>query len=439
MLILVFILFGLSIPTGIHFYRRIYNPISVYGLIWLFMIALYEWRLMRYPDIRMETWIIITAAFFSFLAGTVFFHFYRKAFPVLSVNNIIEEEPWYHEKKYLIFIIYLTGIIGLLGAVQHWLVLFREFGSLINIMLNASKIYRMRVAGELEGMLPYVTSFLNISLFFSGLYTARTGKLSAALILSFSGIILADLAQMGREGMLFGLFQFISIIWLYGIASKRHSEKRSLNWKLIASFTIIIVLAASSATLVKSLRSGRERFRGASSELNRLQSGTFISPSIYLYFSSHIPLFDKYLNLKNEEAMWGENTFLPFYNIMAKTGIVNKPGIYQKGYYVPVWTNTGTYLREVHADFGLPGIFIVPFIIGALLSYFWTRFKESGRMNYFVPLVYIFIILQMSFLMMITRSAKWWISMILIYAIINAGNILDFFQINRITKPVSNE
>ena len=35
-----------------------------------------------------------------------------------------------------------------------------------------------------------------------------------------------------------------------------------------------------------------------------------------------------------------------------------------------MWTNTGTYLREIHADFGYVGLFTIPFLLGLLTTIF---------------------------------------------------------------------
>jgi len=154
--------------------------------------------------------------------------------------------------------------------------------------------------------------------------------------------------------------------------------------------------------------------------LKKVNKDMPISPSIYLYFSSQIVVLSKYLEKESETCIWGENTFLPIYNLIAKTGWIERPRFYQKGYYVPMWTNTGTYLREIHADFGYPGIFVVPFLLGFFSTWAWFAFMNSKKAIHFVFLVYFMVIIGFSFLMMITRLGVWWISLffILVFVIL---------------------
>ena len=113
---------------------------------------------------------------------------------------------------------------------------------------------------------------------------------------------------------------------------------------------------------------------------------------------------------------------MPLYRILNKFQLIREPRFYQKGYLVPIWTNTGTYLREVHADFGYAGIFLFPFFLSLTLSYFWVKTYSSFNLLYFLSLIYFLLIVFYSFLMNVTRLGNWLISYIILLIIFSFFN-----------------
>jgi FtsH-binding integral membrane protein len=87
-------------------------------------------------------------------------------------------------------------------------------------------------------------------------------------------------------------------------------------------------------------------------------------------------------------------------------------------YHIPVWTNTGTYIRELHADYGVTGVFLIPYLLGMIITFLWFKFYEKNNLIVMTVLVYLFIIVGFSFLMIITRLNIWFLGQILIIAYI---------------------
>lgn len=73
-----------------------------------------------------------------------------------------------------------------------------------------------------------------------------------------------------------------------------------------------------------------------------------------------------------------------------------------------MWVNTGTYLREIHADFGIAGIFLIPYLLGLTITFLWFKFYKSPNLIILMFLVYLFIIIGFSFLVMVTRLNQWY-------------------------------
>lgn len=421
-ILLVFIVGIVSLFAGKYLFRFWFNPISIYVVIWGTELILYELRLIRYFDLSIYTWIIILSAFVCFLAGLLTIYLGRRLNPssVAATGRSLNESSFAFDKnRFLHVLIYGFALIGIVGAIQHWSVLFNMFGTLPNIILNAPTIYMMRVQGKIQGVVPYLCTFLYVSVFLSGVYTGKSGKWHPGTLLAFGGVILEELANVARAGMLFVFLEFFTVVLLCRIGQSKGSKVRAANKKLVLAVSALFILLTFFATMIKSARTVMERFKSASRSLSRLNENLVVSPTIYLYFSSPVGVLNKYLEKERENTMWGENTFLPIYNFVSKTGVIKHPSFYQKGYFVPMWTNTGTYLREVHSDFGYVGIFLVPYLLGLGIAFFWYRYFHFRQMYDLVFLVYFLLILYFSFSVMITRLGIWWISMVILLYVIH--------------------
>lgn len=403
-------------------FKTWFNHLSIYIVIWFVLITLYEMKLLQYENLRLETWFIIGGAFLSYYLGIITYFTAKnelRYYPDTTSEIYGKNKILFDNNGIVLKIgIVVTSLIGLAGAVQNWMVLFHKFKTIQNIIISANVIYQMRVAGDLE-FLPYFSSFSFVAVFLGSIYTAWKRKFSFYILIPFLAVVLSELANVGRAGMLFAFVEFISVMILYRPAVLK-IELTSRKWKKlknIISIVFISVLLIAGATSVKLVRSTIESYSGASSSLNEIRGGLVISPSIYFYFSGDLGVLNKYLELDKESNMFGENTFMPVYRVLNKFGIVKKPHFYQIGYFVPVWMNTGTYLRELHADFGISGILIIPYFLGLFTTFLWFKFRETLNLKYFILLVYFYIIIFFSFLMFEPRLGYWTISLVLLLII----------------------
>lgn len=415
-----------------HLFDKWFNHLSIYVIIWFFLLFLYELKLIRYEDLTFETWFVIIGAFISYFLGIITFFVAKNNFgnyPDSNNKNLrIQTNLFINNAKVLKISILITSIIGLIGAIQNWLVLLHEFKTFPNIIISANIIYHMRVEGELA-FVPYLSSFSYVAVFLGALYSARKGKISFYLTFPFLGVILSDLANVGRAGMLFAFVEFISALVLYSYSINKYdlNQSKRSNKKFAISIVLIFISLVAAATVVKSIRGSVESISSSTSTLNKLKGNAVITPTVYLYFSSDVGVLNKYLELEKENSMFGENTFMPIYRVLNKLDLVEKPQFYQTGYYIPMWTNTGTYLRELHADFGVTGILLVPFLLGLFITFLWFKFFETTRLNYLVILVYFYIIIFFSFVVFEPRQGYWIISLVLILLFIPALEKLSLF------------
>jgi len=403
--------------------KQWFNHLSIYTVIWMTMIILFELKLMAYFDLRVETWVIIIFAFVALWLGSLTV--------ILAKETQINESDkisHFDFKSMLFFadngktlkkVILIFTLIGSLSTFYQWWVLIKEFGSITAVLIQAAIIYQMRVQGEISTGIPYLFALVHIALVLSGIYSAYRGKFNIIILFPFIILILKSVADVARAGMLLGLLEyFIPFFICKQFFDSVYSVERNRNRKkVVISIIFLIALILTGAAIVKTFRAPMEKFTASSSSLRKLESGLIISPTLYLYTSSHIGILNSYLIKQDENNHFGEVTFFPFYRFISKLGVIKEPSYYQRGYFIPMWTNTGTYLRDLHSDFGYAGVIIIPFLIGLLSTLFWLKYYSSGNMRFLVILIYLYIIVAFSFLGFATRFGNWLIGLVLLLII----------------------
>jgi len=388
-------------------------------------VFLYELKLLHYPDLIPVAWFLIISTFLSFLLGILTITSARnvshKNQPIFNKENISLKifKDGGTALKYSLFIF---SFIALLSAIQNWVVLIKMFGSIPAVILNATNIYALSMRGELEGVIPYVPYLGYVAIFFSGIYTAYKKKFSLLTFFPFLGVILKELAIVGRAGMLFALLEFLFAFFLFRhLLNKDLLQRYKFSRKNgIMAFSFLIILFISAISLVRVVRGTTESFANKSIQLRNLKDNFILTPTVYLYLSSDPGVLSEYLRSEGkiiseaEATKFGQNTFLPIYSFLAKFGLGDRVPGYQKRYYISMWTNTGTYIRELHADFGVVGTLIVPYLIGLLITWLWFKFYEERSLIVFAFLVYLNLIIGFSFILMVTRFLYWIISLLII-------------------------
>ncbi len=418
-IIAILIVSFLSSLLGKYLFKKWLNHLTVYSVIWGFMLFLFELRFLPYQDLKQITWYFILASYISFLFGTLTVFAARKLYNkpnVFAEKLKIDLSIFVDNGKTVKYLTFFFSTLCLIAALQNWDVLLNMYGSISAVLLNANKTYQLSTRGAVKGVIPYISFIGYVAIFFSAIYTAYKGRFSLLTFFPFIGILLKEIAIVGRAGMLFALLEFIFSFFLFRHLLRNDSKDRFRFSKsnAIVATSILIIFFVFSASLVRLSRGANESYKGASSELRGSKENIVLSPSLYLYLSSDIGVLNHYLMSGGEDTGFGYNTFLSAYNLLAKFGVVERTSDFQKGYYIPMWTNTGTYIRELHADFGDLGVFIGPYILGLLITFLWFRFYESKKTVLLVLLVYLYLIVGFSFLVIVTRLLYWILTLVFI-------------------------
>lgn len=408
------------------------NHLSIYVFIWTILILTYELKLLPYPTISSETWFVVGSSYFAFFLGIITIFTARKKFgsKVQTLNsNRLSIKLFADEGRTLKYATLFFSFISLFSAVQHWMVLINMFGSIPAVLLNTTTIYQMQVRREITEFIPYLPLSGYIAIFFASIYTVYRGKISIIIFLPFLGIIFKEIATSGRAGILFALLEFVITFLYFKYLLNELQPKKIFSKKHFVFATLLLAaLLIISTSFIKVTRIASENYRGASQELKQLNDNLIISPSIYLYFSADLGVLNQYLKSDGEYALVGQNTFLPLYDFLTKLKIVEKQPDLQKGYFIPMWVNTGTYIRELYADFGVFGIFLIPYLLGLFITFFWFRFFTYGKIKDLLILVYMNILIVFSFFVMFSRVGYWFYSFILLLIILPVVEKIAIFN-----------
>ncbi|MBU1117298.1 MAG: hypothetical protein KKE09_19420, partial [Bacteroidetes bacterium] len=150
--------------------------------------------------------------------------------------------------KILIYLIVFFSVLGLIGALQHWNILINKFGSLVEVFLHLGLIRQMTVRGEIEGILPYISAFSFVAIFFAALYSAWKRRITLISFLPLVAIILKDTAAAGRVGILIGFLEFglTYVFTSYYLNNFRNKEKKKHNFNIYFSIVLVVVIFLTS-------------------------------------------------------------------------------------------------------------------------------------------------------------------------------------------------
>lgn len=420
-LILIFVITFLGTLLGKFLFKKWINHLTLYSFFFGSSIFLYELKLLPYVDIIPFAWFIVIISFFSFVLGTV---------TVISARNLNRENPVALKKidislnifnddgKTLKYAIIFFSLISIYSTIEFWMFLIKQFGSIPGVLINSQVIYRLNVSGKLVGFTPYISLFGFIALFFAAIYTAYKRKFTLLSFIPLISIMIREIGQAGRAAMSVALVEFVLAFFLFRYLLNNDYLQRFKFSKTnaIISSTVLIALFILAVTVVRLSRASEssEKFTGASTELSETRGGILISPTVYLYASSNIGVLSKYFSSEGENTGIGQNTFQTIYYYLSRFELIDKLNERPKGYYIPMWTNSATYLRDLHADFGISGVLLGPYLLGLLITWLWFKFYEKQSIIAFTVLIYLNLVVIFACLGIVTRFTFWSLALLFI-------------------------
>ena len=351
-MLLVATLTLLGIWLGRLLLGRWFNHLSIYSFTWGICLFGYQLQWIEYEPISAYAWFLIISAWVMMFLGSIFV---LRFFPRLQPDG---SHPPLRKA------IQVVTFVGLIGVADLALKIARGFdGGLLSLFASAGDIYIARTSGELSAV-PYIGSLLFTACALAGVYFAQKGKLRIGLFpliaITFDHLLLMGRAGLGMAAMLF------LVSYHYTPHEKFVFTRKN---KLIASAVAIVLFAGFMA--VSLTRKLQIDFPGQSDTLETISEYFPIAPSLYSNFSSTPVAFSMYLARPEEDRSsgFGRYTFAPLLRGLAALGFKTEVPPYEEVYVTPVPTNTCTYLKNIYSDFGLCGVFMFPFLLGAVTTY----------------------------------------------------------------------
>ena len=267
-------------------------------------------------------------------------------------------------------------IVSIIVVTLGWLLLIRYYGDLSTIILHAFDVRSETIGDGIQlvpvyltypGSLVYSAFAITLAIYH---YHKNKTILFRLLILGLL-IVLGDLQNFGRIGILFMIFMVVGYLVLF----IRRLRLRKIALPTLLMFVILM--------LPRWLRGGSS-FEGIGDRYSKYT--TFAVPellapllSVYAYYFSGIYALNELLIKEVNEFAYGKRNFASILNLfnrfLSEGEVSHRLVIIGDMVYVPFDTNIFTIIGEIYMDFGIIGIIILPFIFGTIVSYL---FKYHG-------------------------------------------------------------
>lgn len=402
----------LTVLLGRWLFGKWFNHVGLYGSIWSCTLVLFEADLVHFYPLVLETWLFIIAGWIGFVLGSASVVCARFALGVSSEDNEKAGGPERSLRTFTIMLWVLNAIV-IFDMIYLIRVISGLIGGMDNFLGAAILLYALRTSGGIPGAIPYLSASALAGCLLGGIYIARRGRARLVAIIPFIVIVIDSMLSLDRGTIITASVLFASG---YLLEKKRDSHLRStLPRTRIRRFVAIvagILLIVTGLEFVRSNRGIDEKYFAGGSTLSRMQEGSFVTPSIFFYVTGQFGVLNQYLKKDVEQNIIGRYTLAPFWRTIAKLGFETDVETHQPFYRTPIVSNNGTYLREFHADYGLPGIALGPFVLGAMVSGLWFRAQRTGRLMDKMLLGHMLVFVVMSIFQVVAQQGSWLASLL---------------------------
>lgn len=355
------------------------HPAIVYTGVWLFQLSgLFIFR-DRFVEVSGNALLLVVLGAIMFVAGSLIpLHYNQKKF---NRGEIDRGDFRVLRKEYTVYLIFVF-LVGVSAIMEY-----RIFGQ------NGGDFAASLVANRRK-----------ISIFNEDIY----GIYKYAFSLSLSALLsLEMLAYRGRATLLhkaMGIYFFGACLFLGTLTTGRGPILTVLMTVLINYIVLSRVDVRSNGSSIKKyiavlisvlLMCGIFWFMGMAMGKVGEDIDSLVSVSIEYLFSS-IPVLSVYLSeypLYYMHGDYGANTFRFFFAIAARFGLTSPPSnLVQEFVRVPHMANLYTTYFNYYKDFGVFGIFLIPFIVGCIHGYLYNKAafrRENEFLHLFAVVLYI--------------------------------------------------
>lgn len=374
------------------------NHLTLYTFVWTASLGLYELHWIHYNPITPTAWLYIFIAWAGIYLGT--------AFGMLGRRQLVQpSDPERFPSLKLVIIMLSLG--GLASCVVLALQIMRDIDSnlLVAVTVGAPQIYQsgFEETGQFTGI-PYCAFLPLAASAMAGAYAAIKSRIDWACLFPLLAATVNGILSVSRWAILLSVVLFLVALFLTP-KSKRiqlgPTQKGLLVLLCLAGFTFV---SFARNDLALSLTD-------QSPTLSHISEWVSVAPSVYFYLSGPPVGLSEYLRDPQAEANlpWGRYTFASIYRFLSKLGLAPFVPFHQEFYSTPEWVNTCTYIREIHSDFGLTGVFLFPFCVGTVAG----RLSRLQRTLFrTMVLTHLYILVLFSYTNLVMSAGQWFQSFV---------------------------
>jgi oligosaccharide repeat unit polymerase len=379
-LILGIIYLGLSLGISRWLYGRLVSPIGVFGLAFGFIFLALALPIMNYPPLSGEAILAFLLVIVSMILGTIVGSGLNRTLNRRVARLPISIYPATRVKLLLILSLFV-GSIGILLQVYY---MGRTVGSVSVLVQHPTLIYSMRVAYEwiTPSWVGYISSVCYASFFLAGCCVVFFGWTTPWPYWATVNILVLSVTTMGRAVIIWGGLLFVNGYFLTGLVTGKSlmAQWRSSRRRLAVVFAAVVFFAAIVG--IRYVRAG-DQFTYT---ISRAQSSVKVSydqrNGLFwnAFLATYVPLtggvlaFDETLASGDSDLGWGEKTFNALARIVDPS--IRRYGTYRESANIGV--NVYTALGDWFYDFGWPGLFLVPFAVGAIAGRLYQKAIHSS-------------------------------------------------------------
>ena len=354
---------GLSCYLSWKFLGDFFSPPAIFLFFWCFSLGFFFLNLVNYHPLSTTSYAAIALGTFSFLAGCFF-----PMSQLFLKPELLNRRPLFHlfdkvrfEKGMMI--LFALGMIGFLIQIYH---IQSQIG-FRNFLTNPQAVR------EVHSNVKYLGFFniLNLANFAIGImYFALYKRPKKWVVLMVIWAIVTTFISTDRTRF------FYAIIWsFYNVFYLRHRIKLKMKTVILGVSTLVTLMVFF---LLIAVVYKKQAYDHNQMYINIPKQVGFLADP-YIYLTGSYPVLEAFLDEKEqEEPLWGKHTFEPFVKVLeALVPDFQRAELVGKFYHVPLELNVGTFLQPFYYDFGWPGIALIPFIIGFIVSWFYVKMRKA--------------------------------------------------------------
>lgn len=392
---------ALGLVLGRYALRCWFNHLTLYSGVWGIVAVLYSLHLIRYADLMTETWALIVLAWVSLYLGSAFVLFAHTPRPDKRLRPGRASEL-----RRIIIACVAVGCIGIISQIRE---ISQEFGNLwAAVLVHGNELYNQRIDGSLE-TISYVGSFLYAACCLGGLYLRYVGRIALVGIIPFALIIGSSILDMQRG--LIGITGFLFVASF--VQTRKYSSLTVRRWRMVTALLAVVALGSVGMMFVNSARGLGVMYPNTTPAMEKIADTFYDAPSLYFYATGPIAGFNAYLRTEDSESFFGRYTFAPVNRVLARFGFRTAVPQVEEFYSTPAPINVCTYLKNVYSDFGVLGIFVFPFVLGAVVTFLHLQHNATDMPIYTVLLSHLQLVVVFSPFFNIMLTGNWLLSLLL--------------------------